>query len=141
VPEPNALFNAEQRLELGLQVEVLRDTRFAIDLIAASGLGGKVDPISARLHLARFRNGSGLPTDPVERFLLDLLALARVRVGRVAAQAELAGKSEVARIYLSAFNQLVGAACNTVSTLAAYRASPRPFARYKADLATCTDEP
>ena len=67
--------------------------------------------------------------------VLDLLALARMRLGRVHAAAEQAVGPEAARVYVSACNRLKGETCKTV-----FRLGCQKGGRPALDL-TCTRDP
>jgi hypothetical protein len=112
---------AEARREEAL----LSDKLFPMSFREAAGLENVVTILGTRMHLLCFRKAAGNPSDPVEQTLLDMLALARMRLGRVHAAAEKSVGPEAARVYLSAGNRLMGETCKTVLTLAAYRKSQR----------------
>ena len=110
---------------LNREEAVLSDNSFAVLFREAVGLENAISIRGTQLHLIRFREAAGKPSDPVEKTLLDMLALGRLRLGRVHASAEKAGSPEAARVYLSAANRLMGEICKTALTLAEYRKSSR----------------
>lgn len=108
---------------LRTEAAILKDVAFQGYMVEAAGLDGSLTSVGARLHLLQFRASAGSPEDPVEQMLLDLLALARVRVGRLHALAESSKTPELTRAYLGAANRMTSEICKTVLTLIAYRGS------------------
>lgn len=117
------------------EAAVLKDVAFQGSMVEAAGLDDSLTSLGARLHLLQFRAAAGSPKDPVEQLLLDMLALARVRVGRIHALAECSKSPELTRAYLSAGNRMMSEICKTVLTLVAYRESTgrAPCDQEKAD--------
>ena len=103
------------------EVAVLKDVLFQGEFLAAAGLDKEVSSLGARAHLLQFREAAGGPTDPVEQLLLDVLALARVRVARVHALAEQTTSPELIRVYLNTGCRLMSEISKTALALAVYR--------------------
>jgi len=121
----SVLDDADSASRVRREAVALRDTVFPSEFLAAAGLDKAVSTLGARLHLLQFREAAGGPTDPVEQLLLDILALARLRVARVHALAEQATSPELIRTYLNTGCRLMSEISKTVLTLAAYRSQSR----------------
>ena len=107
------------------EAAAIRDALFPASFLEAAGLGKDISMIGGRLHLLQFREAAGASTDPIETLLLDMLALARVRVARVHALAETTTSPELIKTYLATGCRLMSEINKTVLTLAAYRDQAR----------------
>jgi hypothetical protein len=114
---------------LNRQAAVLENVFFPAQVLAALGLDDKASISAARLFLARFREEAGQAGDAVEKVLLDQLIVAHLKIGELYALGAQATRLEFKQLYGNAAARLLGAVCQLVSTLAAYRASARPGRR------------
>jgi len=114
------------------QAAVVRNVYFPGQMIIALGLDGTINLIAARLFLEQFRHDAGASEDPVERLLLDQLALAHLRLGRLQAQAEQAQQLEFKKLYLDAVARLLGEVSKMALVLPEYRRRSRSRQRRKA---------
>lgn len=123
--DPRVLDDPAVAARVRREAVVLKDVLFQGEFLAAAGVDKEVSSVGARAHLLQFREAAGAPTDPVEQLLLDVLALARLRLARVHALSEQATSPELIRTYLLAGCRLQSEISKTILTLAAYRSSPK----------------
>jgi hypothetical protein len=111
---------------LNRQAGALKNVYFAGQMVSSLGLDDAVGVAGARLFLASFRQEAAAGGDPVERLLLDQLALAHLQVARLHALAAQSERLEFKQLYTNAAVRLLGATAQLVGALTAYRASARP---------------
>jgi hypothetical protein len=124
-PAPPAPDDLEAAL-LQRQAAFLRQYFFAATVPAALCVENAVSVRAVDLYLQRFRAEAGGPADPVERVLLDQLAVAHLQVGEYFRRAAEEPKLEFRQLYANTAVRLLGAVCQLASTLATCRASTRP---------------
>jgi hypothetical protein len=101
---------------------------FPAQLGAALGLDDGVTD-GARLFLAEFRQEAGSPTDPVERLLVDQLALTHLVIARLQAQAAEATQLEFKKLYFDTGVRLLGEIRQGALALQSYRNRSRQRGR------------
>jgi hypothetical protein len=111
---------------LNHQAAILSNVFFPAQVLAALGLEEHASVTAARLFLARFREEAGQAADGVERVLLDQLVVAHLKIGELYALSTGTTNLEFKRLYTNGAARLLGAVCQLVATLAAYRAATRP---------------
>lgn len=104
------------------QADVLREVVFPGLMSSALALDGVVDGPAYRVYLARLLADAGSPADPVERMLLEQLAVAHFRVGQLHARAGRADGVEATRVLTAAAARLLGEFRRNALALRAYRA-------------------
>jgi len=87
---------------------IVRTMAFPAAMASALPIGNEVGPSGFKLYLDQLVQDAGAPTDPVERMLLEQLALAHQRVAKLHAQAEEAKSADAAKVYLVAAIRLTG---------------------------------
>jgi hypothetical protein len=117
--------------EWGRQATVLRNAYMPGLLRSALGLDHKACIPAVRNFFLGFRDEAGWPDDPVENLLLDQLLLAHLKLSEMYGKGAEALTLETEQHYGTAAARLLGAVCQLVTTLAAYRASDRPRHGYK----------
>lgn len=90
------------------QAEVIKNAAFPAAMASAVPIAKGVGAAGYRLFLDGLLRDAGNPTDPVERMLIEQLAMAHHRIGQLHAQAEQAQASEQAKVYLTAAARLTG---------------------------------
>jgi hypothetical protein len=112
--------------ELNRQTSVLQNVLFASQARASLSLDGTASISSFRVFFARFWSEAGSPRDPVEKLLLEQLAVAHLKVGELYALAAAVKALEFKQLYGNAAVRLLGMVCQLVGTLATYRNAARP---------------
>ncbi len=107
------------------QAAIVSNALFPMDAVHALSLREDVSVTGMRVFLAQFRQDAGATGDVIERLLIDQLALAHFRAGRLHALAEETTQLEFRRLYIAAAARLLTAICQTVDTLRNYRDSSR----------------
>ena len=88
------------------------------------GVGPKVDGYDAKDYLAKFLRDAGQPTDPIERLMLEQLALAHFRLITLHGQASRATQPEAMKIFNAAAVRLMGEIRRYALAIRAYRLPP-----------------
>jgi hypothetical protein len=104
------------------QAEALRQAIIPACMAAALGLDRQVGPLGYRAYLDQLLKDAGDPTDPVERMLLEQLALAHFRNAQLHADAGQARGVEAAKIYNSLAARMLGELRRTALALRLYQA-------------------
>lgn len=110
---------------LNREAAILENVYFPGQLAAALGLDDTLSIMGVRLFLARFRRDVGTADDPIERQLVDQLALTHLLISRLQAQATGAEKLEFKKLYLQAAAQLLSEHRKAALDLQAYRKASR----------------
>jgi hypothetical protein len=103
------------------QAEVLRESVFAASMAAALAHDKLFDPASYQVYLQRLMADSGDPPDPVERMMLEQLALAHFRVAALHVRAGRAEGLEATKILSAAAARLLGEFRRTALAFKVYR--------------------
>jgi hypothetical protein len=90
-------------------------------MAAALELDPRLDGGSYQLYVEQFIEEAGKPTDPVERMLLEQLALAHFRIGQLHVSAAKATGIEAVKILNSATARLLGEFRRTALAVRVYR--------------------
>lgn len=107
------------------QAAFLNNLLFPTQMLHALGVSDDLTVSAARVYLLNFRQDAGEPQDPVERVLLDQIAMSHLRVGRFHALAEETSNIELKSMYVGAATRLLREITRTVGALVTYRASLR----------------
>jgi hypothetical protein len=100
----------------------MRETFFPA-LMADALRCGLFDSAAYKIYLERFLEDAGKPADPVERMMLEQLALAHLRLGQLHGQAGHSKNLDAAKVYNSATARLWGEFRRTALALRVYRGS------------------
>lgn len=103
------------------QAELLRLAYVPACLATALGMDARFDGSACRLYLDQFIAAAGDPQDPVERTLIEQVAVARLRLADLHAQAAQAKSVEAAKVYAGATARLLGEVRRVALTLREYR--------------------
>jgi hypothetical protein len=101
--------------------DALRGAAFPVLMSEALGLGGMFDGSACRVFLERLLADAGNPADPVERMLLEQLALAHFRTAQLHVAAGQSKGAEAAKLLSAAAARLLGEFRRTALALRAYR--------------------
>jgi hypothetical protein len=99
----------------------MRETLFPAMMADALGYEGTYESAAYKIYLERFLEDAGKPADPVERMMLQQLALAHLRLGQLHADAGHSKSLEAAKVYNSVTARLWGEFRRTALALRAYR--------------------
>ncbi len=105
------------------QAEVLRKGVFPALMASALSLDNFFETASYKLHLEQILEEAGNPTDPVERMMIEQLALAHLRIAQLHVGAGQAKATEAIKVYNAATARLWGEFRRTALALRAYRTS------------------
>ena len=103
------------------QAEVVRQMMFPVLMGEALGYESFLDSRGYKVYLERLIEDAGNPADPVERMMLEQLALAHFRIGQLHVSAAQAKTIEAAKVYTSATARLWGEYRRTALALRIYR--------------------
>jgi len=103
------------------QAEVLREAYVPSALATALGMGSQFDGSACRVYLDRFIQDAGNPSDPVERALVEQVAIARLRLADLHSQAAQAKAVEAVKVYTSATARLLGEVRRLALSIREYR--------------------
>lgn len=103
------------------QAEVMRQALFPAMMADALGYDNTFESRAYKVYLERLLQDAGNPTDPVERMMLEQLALAHFRIGQLQVSAGHAKALEATKIYNSAASRLLGEFRRTALALRVYR--------------------
>jgi hypothetical protein len=134
-PAPDPRRQAEQRA--AHQAEVLNKMVFPTMMSEAVEISQYINGSACRIYLERFLVDCGNPTDPVERMMLEQLALAHFRTGQLHAKAGITENAEAVKLLSAAAARLLGEFRRTALALRVYRAGApveraTPLKLYKA---------
>src|SRR5262245_17338250 len=102
------------------QAEALRQV-FPACMAVALSLHGQIGPSGYKAYLTQLLKDAGDPVDPIERMLLEQLALAHFRIAQLHADAGQARGVEAAKIYNSVAARMLGEFRRTALALRVYR--------------------
>jgi hypothetical protein len=123
--EPHrAELTAQQRAALAKaqrEADIIKEAAFAVNVTAAVPLGEQVGPSGWKIYLDQFVRDADDPSDPIERLMLQQLALAHYRVGELHAQAAQAQSVEAMKLYSAAATRLTGELRRLALALRQYR--------------------
>ncbi len=105
------------------QAEALRKVVFPSCMATALGLDLRIGPAGYQRYLEQLLLEAGSPSDPIERMMVEQLALAHFRVGQLHVGAAQAKSVEVVKLYNSATARLLGEFRRTALALRDYRGS------------------
>ena len=91
-------------------------------MASALGLDNLFESKAYKVYLERLIEDAGSPTDPIERMLLEQLALAHFRIGQFHVNAGLAEGIEAVKIYNSVAARMLGEFRRTALALRVYQA-------------------
>jgi hypothetical protein len=114
--------------------QVLREQLFAALMADALGYDDPFDGPAARAYLERLCEDAGNPRDPIERMMVEQLAVAHFRIVQLHVRAQKAQGVEAAKLYNGAAARLLGEFRRTALGLRAYRSrlpEDRPDAKCK----------
>ena len=103
------------------QTEVMRQTLFPALMADALGYENVFDGRAYKLYLEQLIQEAGTPNDPIERMLLEQLALAHFRIGQLQVSAGRSKGTEATKIYNSAACRLLGEFRRTALALRVFR--------------------
>jgi hypothetical protein len=103
------------------QAEVMRQTLFPAMMADALGYEGTFEGRAYKVYLERLLEDAGNPRDPIERMMLEQLALAHFRIGQLHVSAGHARSTEAAKIYNSGAARLLGEFRRTALALRVYK--------------------
>jgi hypothetical protein len=101
--------------------QVLREQLFAALMADALGYNDPFDGQAAKTYLERLLEDAGRPRDPIERMMLEQLAVAHFRIAQLHVRAQKAQGVEAAKLYNAAAARLLGEFRRTALALRAYR--------------------
>jgi hypothetical protein len=104
----------------------LKSGVFASQMSTTIQLDKSFDPAAFHAYLDQLMIDTGSPTDPVERILIEQIAMAHLRVGDLSVLASGARGDEPIKILNSATARLIGEVRKTALALAAYRERKQP---------------
>ena len=102
------------------QAEALRQV-FPACMAVALSLHGQIGPSGYKAYLTQLLKDAGDPVDPIERMLLEQLALAHFRIAQLHADAGRAQGVEAVKIYNSIASRLLGEFRRTALAIRLYR--------------------
>lgn len=100
---------------------IVRAMAFPAAMASAIPISKEVGASGFKLYLDGVVKDAGASADPIERMLIEQLALAHQRVAQLHAQAEEAKSAEVAKVYLTAAIRLTGELRRLALALRQYR--------------------
>lgn len=103
------------------QAEVLRKGVFPALMASALGFDDFFETSAYKLFLERLLEDAGNPTDPIERMLVEQLAMAHFRIAQLHVSAGHAKVTEVIKMYNSVAARMLGEFRRTALALRAYR--------------------
>ena len=92
--------------KVGHQADLIRDAAFAALMASSVPIGKEVAASGFKVYLDRLREESGNPNDPIERMMIEQIAMAHFRIGQLHARAESAKTAEESKIFLGAAARL-----------------------------------
>lgn len=98
---------------------------FAAQMSTAIHLDGSFDQAAFRAYMDQLLIDAGNPTDPVERILIEQIAMAHLRVGDLSVLAAGSRGNESTKILTGATARLIGEVRKTALAISAYRARGR----------------
>src|SRR5262249_41618823 len=104
--------------------EILREAVFPATMAAALSPSNQVEAGGYRVFLERIFEESGNPTDPIERMMIQQLALAHYRIGELHIEAANAKGTETTKLYTTATGKLLGEFRRLALALREYRSRP-----------------
>lgn len=104
------------------QADVLRHLVFPSFMAESLGLEDSIESRAYVVYLRRLLQEAGNPTDPIERMMLEQLALAHLRIGQLHANAGKSKSTEACKIYTSGASRLLGEFRRTALALRVYQA-------------------
>lgn len=104
---------------------IVRSLAFPAAMASSVPMGKEVGASGFKLFLDGLTKDAGVTTDPVERMLVEQLALAHHRVAQLHAQAEQATEADLVKVYLTAAIRLTGELRRLALALRQYR-DPAP---------------
>ena len=123
-PAPPARLTAAQRAALNKaqqQANVVREAFFPSMMAAAIPVTKDIGASAFRLYLNQLLQDAGNPTDPIERMLLEQLALAHYRIAELHVQVEQSRTAEEVKVYSTAAVRLTGEFRRLALALRQYR--------------------
>lgn len=103
------------------QAEALREAAFPAYMASALGLSNQFGPEGYQLYLNQVIEGTGNPKDPIERMLVEQLAILHHRIGQLHVDAAHTKGVEASKIYNAATARLLGEFRRTALALRVYR--------------------
>jgi hypothetical protein len=101
--------------------QVLREQMFAALMADALGYNDPFDGPAAQAYLQHLLEDAGHPRDPIERMMVEQLAVAHFRIVQLHVRAQKAHGVEAAKLYNAAAARLLGEFRRTALGLRAYR--------------------
>ncbi len=131
-PPPPGLNNDKHALaqKRAAEADFVRRALFSSFMATAVSRDGYVSATGFYIYLDRIMKDLGDPKDPIERMMIEQLAMAHFRVAELQVAAANATGSEAAKLYSAAAARMLGEFRRTALSLKAYRS---PVSRDKAD--------
>jgi hypothetical protein len=107
------------------QAETLRQGLFASLMASALDLDNLFGSPAYKIYLERLQEDAGNSPDPIERMLLEQLALAHFRIGQLHVSAGRAQAPETAKMYNSVAARMLGEFRRTALALRVYQSRVR----------------
>jgi hypothetical protein len=101
--------------------EVLHEQMFAALMADALGYDEPFDGQAAQAYLECLLEDAGNPRDPIERMMVEQLAVAHFRIAQLHVRAQKAQGVEAAKLYTAAAARLLGEFRRTALALRPYR--------------------
>lgn len=124
-PAGSSANQREGMIKAERQANILRELAFPAAMTSAIPIGKDVGPAGFKLYLDRLLKDAGDPVDPVERMMIEQLAMAHHRIAQLHVQVEQARSIEEAKVYSGAAARLTGELRRLALALKAYR-EPSP---------------
>lgn len=90
------------------QADIIQDAAFPASMAAAIPLSKEVGASGFKIYLDRLLKDAGNPTDPIERMMIEQLAMAHHRIAQLHVQTETADTVEGKKAYAAAAVRLTG---------------------------------
>ena len=90
------------------QADIIQDAAFPASMAAAIPLGSQVGASGFKIYLDRLLEDAGSPTDPIEKMMIEQLALAHHRIAQLHVQADSAETVDAKKVYAAAAVRLTG---------------------------------
>lgn len=103
------------------EADIIRDLAFPAAMAGCIPLGSEIGSSAWKVYLDEFVRDTGDPTDPIERLMVQQLALAHHRIGQLHIRAESADSVEAAKQYAAAAVRLTGEFRRLALALRQYR--------------------
>jgi len=90
------------------QADIIRNVAFPSVMASEIPINKEVGASGFRIYLDKLLKDAGNPTDPIERMMVEQLAMAHHRIGQLHVQVEQARTAEEAKVYSAAAVRLTG---------------------------------